>query len=532
MATPDLIGKTLKGRYRLKRLIGEGGMGSVYEGTHVEVGRKIAIKLVHAAHTKNPEVAARLKQEARATGVIESENVVQVLDAGEDEELGLFIVMELLRGENLEAVIRRDKRLEPVAAAMIATQAARGLMRAHAEKIVHRDLKPANVVLCEREDKTPLVKLVDFGIAKIVHDATEAEERSSAALTRIGGVVGTPQYMAPEQAQALAIDGRTDIYALGALLYEMLTGRPPVAESLSYEMKVVQICTQLAPRVRATIPTIDPRLDQLVADMMAGRVEERPQSMEKVIERLGEIFSTEEIAPSSFSGVGLAPVLSRTGAHAASSGKFPTPVAPASTSDASTSAPTLVGGVAAAPAGIDPAPESKRGSTDVGVAVDRPSSRLMDDLGPPDAAAGSGNKVFLIAGAVVAVIIAIFAIKGAASEPETKSGLVQASASVATKTEPPHAPSADPVVSASGSGAVPAPAASSAPRPPPAPLVAPASPLPVVAAPQPAPAPDPAPAPAPAPVVTEEVAPPAPAPAADVDAGTRDFGAAGLSQEF
>jgi serine/threonine protein kinase len=243
-----------------------------------------------------------LKQEARATGIIESENIVQVLDAGEDPSAGLFVVMELLRGENLESLLERQRKLPPAAAAMIAIQAARGLARAHARGIVHRDLKPANIVLCEREDKTPLVKLVDFGIAKLLRDAP------SAKLTRSGNVVGTPQYMAPEQAQGLeTVDARSDIYALGTVLYEMLLGVPAVPELANYEQMLIHLVTQPSPRARDVEPELDERLDALLADMMAKNQADRPTDMETVIERLSELFTRDEVTPASYTGVGLCP---------------------------------------------------------------------------------------------------------------------------------------------------------------------------------------------------------------------------------
>jgi len=290
VSTPEpraLVGKTIKGRYRLLSVVGEGGMGAVYAAEHTEIGRRVAVKLVHAVHAGNPQIVWRLKQEARATGAIESEHVVQVLDAGEDEEHGLFVVMELLAGEDLEQRLSRETRLLPEEALRIADQAARGLARAHARGVIHRDLKPANVFLCTREDAAPAVKLVDFGIAKLVRDATT---EASGEVTMHGLVVGTPQYMSPEQAQGLAtIDARTDIYSLGALLYEMLVGEPPVPNLQNYEQKILHLVTKPRPRVRASIPDIDPALDELVAELLASDPDDRPPNMTAVRERLARL---------------------------------------------------------------------------------------------------------------------------------------------------------------------------------------------------------------------------------------------------
>jgi hypothetical protein len=283
------IGRTIHGRYKIKRLLGEGGMGGVYEGEHLEIGKRVAIKLVHALHARDPQIAARIKQEARSTGAIESENIVQVFDAGEDPELGIFLVMEMLKGEDLGSLLARKKSVSPMATASMVVQAAQGLFRAHAAGIVHRDLKPANIFLCTRDDGSSLVKLVDFGIAKLVRDANRANE--TPGLTRMGMVIGTPQYMSPEQAQGLlTVDHRTDVYSLGAVLYEAIVGQSPFKEMPTYEQTILQIMTRTAPRISSAVAEIHPELDQLCADMMAHDPEARPRDMMVVRERLIRIF--------------------------------------------------------------------------------------------------------------------------------------------------------------------------------------------------------------------------------------------------
>jgi hypothetical protein len=283
------IGRTIHGRYRIKRLLGEGGMGGVYEGEHLEIGKRVAIKIVHALHARDPHIAARIKQEARSTGAIESENIVQVFDAGEDVELGIFLVMEMLKGEDLGSLLARVHHVSPLAAASLVVQATQGLSRAHAAGIVHRDLKPANIFLCTRDDGSSLVKLVDFGIAKLVRDANRSNE--APGLTRMGMVIGTPQYMSPEQAQGLlSVDHRTDIYSLGAVLFEAIIGKSPYVEMPTYEQTILQIMTRPAPRISSEMPEVDPDLDQLCADMMAHDPEARPRDMHAVRERLVRIF--------------------------------------------------------------------------------------------------------------------------------------------------------------------------------------------------------------------------------------------------
>ncbi len=290
LATGDaLIGRILKQRYKLKRLVGEGGMGGVYEAEHLEIGKRVAIKLVHTIHARDPHVAARIKQEARSTGAIESENIVQVFDAGEDEDLGLFLVMELLKGEDLSTLLGRKGRISAIGAAAIAIQAAQGLARAHAAGIVHRDLKPANVFLCTRDDGSTLVKLVDFGIAKLLRDADRAQQ--APGLTRLGMVLGTPQYMSPEQAQGLpSVDHRTDIYSLGSVLFEMVVGSSPFAELPTYEQTILQIMTSPTPRMSDLLPEVHPGLDQLCASMMARDPNARPADMSLVREHLTRLL--------------------------------------------------------------------------------------------------------------------------------------------------------------------------------------------------------------------------------------------------
>ncbi len=259
-------------------------MGAVYEAEHVEIGKRVAVKLVRAIHARHAEIAARFRREARSASVIESDHIVQVFDAGTDPELGLFMAMELLRGEDLGSLLARAGRLDPETACSVVIQAATALDKAHAGSIVHRDLKPANIFLVQREDHTAMVKLVDFGIAKIVRDESTG---GGGGLTRMGSAIGTPNYMSPEQAQGLTtLDHRTDIYSLGAVLYEMVVGRPPFPEMPTYEQTILQILTKPVPRAIASAPHIPPLLDQLIADMMNAAPEQRIGRMKEVRDRI------------------------------------------------------------------------------------------------------------------------------------------------------------------------------------------------------------------------------------------------------
>jgi Protein kinase domain len=219
--TADLrAGAVLDGRWRIETLLGTGGMGSVYRAEHVHVGRKAAVKVLHADLCRNPPERERFRREARVASRIRSPHVVEVLDFGEDAAGRPYLVMELLDGEPLRAVLDREGRLAPPHAVRLLRQLLDGLAAAHAEGIVHRDLKPENLWL---SGKAPdeLLRVLDFGIAKW------SEPRPDVTRTQAGLVVGTPEYLSPEQAVGGEVDRRADLYAAGVLAFVMLTGRHP-----------------------------------------------------------------------------------------------------------------------------------------------------------------------------------------------------------------------------------------------------------------------------------------------------------------
>ncbi len=322
-----LIGTVIKERYKVLRLLGEGGMGGVYEAEHVEVGKHVAVKFVSAVHAQSTQIAARLKREARSTGALESDHIVQVFDAGEDQVHGLFLVMELLRGKDLAVLLEGGKRVSVLDASLIAFQAALGLERAHDAGIIHRDLKPANVFVCEKQDGRAIVKLVDFGIAKLVRDANE--EGLDPGITRAGAVLGTPQYMSPEQAQGLdTLDLRTDVYSLGAVLFELITGEPPHPNMPTYEQTILRIVITDAPRLSEKMPEVSRDLDDLVASMLARDPNGRPPHMRAVRAALTRMFPDLEQRNLPFAQLATAPNDPRTSATIAAATVMLPPSAP------------------------------------------------------------------------------------------------------------------------------------------------------------------------------------------------------------
>jgi serine/threonine protein kinase len=218
-----LVGAVLSNSYEITRLIGQGGMGAVYEGRHLRLGQRIAIKVMAGDLATSREALARFRREAEITSQIRHPHIVHVFDFGSARSGEPFLVMEYLDGEDLDHRISRLGHLPPAAAVHIVMQTAAALAAAHAKGIVHRDLKPANIFLLELEGEADFVKVVDFGISKVKAATTK--------LTRSSVVMGTPDYMSPEQARGKVdeIDHRTDQWALAAITYEMLCGRPPFA---------------------------------------------------------------------------------------------------------------------------------------------------------------------------------------------------------------------------------------------------------------------------------------------------------------
>lgn len=263
------VGEVINGKYRLLRLIGEGGMGSVYEARHEYLGSAVALKFLDPDLARRPGLVARFLQEARVSAAIRSPHVVQVSDVDQSGNGLPYLVMELLEGESLQRALARTGRLPIPTALEYAVQMLNGLEAAHNANVVHRDLKPDNVFLVPTRQGL-LVKLLDFGIAKLKISAEFQK-----GLTRPGVLMGTPEYMAPEQAfSADTADLRADLYSLGVIIFEMITGRRPV----SGDDPRIMAASVMAGRVPAMIevdPSVPPALSAIVQRAMAGRPSDR-----------------------------------------------------------------------------------------------------------------------------------------------------------------------------------------------------------------------------------------------------------------
>jgi serine/threonine-protein kinase len=267
-----LLGSVIDGRYKVLRQLGAGGMGAVYEAQHVGTSRKVALKVIlNAQLAGNEAVLRRFEQEARVAGAIETQHTVQVLDSGTCATTKQpYIAMELLHGDDLQGLIRRIGPLRPSLALALVGQACAGLAKAHEAGVIHRDIKPANLFLSEREDGETIVKMLDFGIAKAKAElfGNEAAE-SDKGLTRTGTMLGSPLYMSPEQAMGLkTIDHRADIWSLGAVLYEALTGRAPHADVDTLGLLIVRICSHPPPRVEESAPWVPRDVTAIVRGAM------------------------------------------------------------------------------------------------------------------------------------------------------------------------------------------------------------------------------------------------------------------------
>jgi serine/threonine-protein kinase len=307
-------GQTIAGKYRLNRPLGAGGMASVWSATNVYTDREFAIKVMLPEVASTPEAARRFLREARVSGRLNHPNIIEVIDVGQAQDGALFLVMELLSGESLDAAVRRrDPSMSMVEFLSLMRDVARALAAAHEAGVIHRDLKPTNIFLHIGRDGTTVPKLLDFGVSKVLDGRSEG-------LTAVGTIVGSPLYMSPEQAMgAETIDGRTDIFAFGAILFEALCGRRAYKASNLHSL-IVAIATMEPRSIDEFAPDLPQDLRALVRGCMVKDKTRRLASFAVVVERLDAILvdlaGTDRRLPNPFDGVAVESVRTRADAPA------------------------------------------------------------------------------------------------------------------------------------------------------------------------------------------------------------------------
>jgi len=304
-----LISQLVAERYRIIRKLGEGGMGAVYLAEHVVIEKKFALKVLAPELARRSDLVARFLQEARSASRIGHENVIDISDFGQSPDGLVYIAMEFLDGKDLGEMVRIAGAMDWPSARGIVMQICRALRAAHDKGIVHRDMKPENIFLIQREGQPHFVKILDFGIAKVM-----GLDPNGPRLTRTGMIFGTPEYMAPEQAEGKDTDHRADIYAVGCIIYHLITGQTPfVAESFMTMLTKHLMEDPVPPSVRRPDLVVTPEMDALVLKALEKDRDKRWQSMAELLEAVAVCPGPPADAPKPPTGQTMA----MGGAHAA-----------------------------------------------------------------------------------------------------------------------------------------------------------------------------------------------------------------------
>ena len=268
-----LVGHTLDEKYHLEARLGVGGMGTVYRARHLLIDRPVAVKVLNSRFVEDEAARTRFRREARAAGRLQHTNAVTVTDFGESQDGYVYLVMELLEGRTLRDVLAKEAPLDVARSVALMLQVSAAVAAAHEAGIIHRDLKPANIFVVQRADVPAVVKVLDFGIAKLAAELLDEEDAQ--ALTQVGAMIGTPRYMSPEQCDGVDLTPAADVYSLGCILYEMLTGTVPFSGSTPLAIAMKQ--TSEIPRSpREFVPSIPPALEQVVLHTLEKQPEKRP----------------------------------------------------------------------------------------------------------------------------------------------------------------------------------------------------------------------------------------------------------------
>jgi serine/threonine-protein kinase len=301
-APPDpLVGRVLDDKYRLDARLGEGGMGSVYRATHLLIERPVAVKVLNPRLVTDEAAKERFSREARAAGRLQHSNAVAVTDFGETRDGLAYLVMELLEGKPLREVLAREAPLDPARAVSIMLQISAAVAAAHEAGIIHRDLKPGNIFVVQRPSAPYIVKVLDFGIAKLADDSVDGNPVNT--LTGTGVMIGTPRYMSPEQCDGAQLTPASDVYSLGVILYEMLAGQTPFT-GVSPLALALKHSSESPPPLREVVQNVPPALEAVMLHALEKSPPERPQDAGEfrrelfaVAERLGLEHSAGFSAP-------------------------------------------------------------------------------------------------------------------------------------------------------------------------------------------------------------------------------------------
>jgi serine/threonine-protein kinase len=281
------------GSHRVVAEVGAGGMGAVWLGEHTMLGSRVAIKVLRPEFSQQKAIVDRFFDEARAATRITDPGIVTVFDFGWHHDGSAFLVMELLAGETLGRRIKRLGALAPASALELLRRCAATMAAAHERGIVHRDLKPDNIFIVPDLADGERVKILDFGIAKLLGEGMASHEK-----TQTGVIMGTPGYMSPEQCRGAGVDHRTDIYALGCVVFHMLCGRPPFVASTPADLIALHL-TQAPPSPRSLVTGIGERLEALVLDCLAKTTDRRIPTMRELVARIDDVMTSESLSTSS-----------------------------------------------------------------------------------------------------------------------------------------------------------------------------------------------------------------------------------------
>lgn len=273
LPTDPLLGHILDEKYRLDEQLGIGGMGTVYRARHLLIDRPVAVKVLNQRFVEDEAARTRFRREARAAGRLQHTNAVTVTDFGESSDGYVYLVMELLEGRTLRDVLAKEAPLDAARSVSLMMQISAAVAAAHEAGIIHRDLKPANIFIVQHAEVPAVVKVLDFGIAKLA--AETLDEDDPMTLTLLGAMIGTPRYMSPEQCDGAELTPAADVYSLGVILYEMLTGTVPFSGSTP--LAIAMKHTSEAPRnPREFVSSIPPALEQVVLHTLEKRPQDRP----------------------------------------------------------------------------------------------------------------------------------------------------------------------------------------------------------------------------------------------------------------